>query len=134
MGSDAFPAAVQGVMHLHGREGVVMVSGLIEGGNNHTASHIGLGNESVLLESLVSSGRIAAHSFGLDAGSQSHAVPRSGGLVLGGYDDGAREGGEWTFALSLQHSEDPISCLGLFWEPRHGSGAVLGADLGAKIT
>lgn len=98
--SSAFPAAVSGVVHLHGREEVDMIAGLIEGGNNHTASHIGLGNASVLLESLVASGRIAAHSFGLDAGSQSHASPRPGGLVLGGYDDGAREGGEWRFALS----------------------------------
>lgn len=97
---DPFPAAVLATLHLQGRESITMAAGLIESGTNHTATHISLGDRSVLLSSLLSAGRIAARSFGFDAGSQSYSAPRAGGLVLGGWDDGARAGTEVRFAMA----------------------------------
>lgn len=95
-----FPAAVLATLHLQGRDSIDMTAGLIESGNNHTTTHLGLGDRSVLLSSLVSAGKIAARSFGFDAGSQSYSAPRAGGLVLGGWDDGARAGTEVRFDMA----------------------------------
>ncbi|KAH8906647.1 hypothetical protein BR93DRAFT_927488 [Coniochaeta sp. PMI_546] len=97
---DPFPAAVLATLHLHGRDSITMTAGLIEKGNNHTTTHVSLGDRSVLLSSLLSAGRIAARSFGFDAGSQSYFAPRAGGLVLGGWDDGARAGTEVHFDMA----------------------------------
>ena len=95
-----FPAAVSATLHLHGRDSITMTAGLIESGTNHTTTHLSLGDKSVLLSSLVAAKRIAARAFGFDAGSQSHALPRAGGLVLGGWDDGARAGAEVRFPMA----------------------------------
>ena len=95
-----FPAAVSATLHLHGRDSITMTAGLIEAGTNHTTTHLSLGDKSVLLSSLVASKRIAVAAFGFDAGSQSHSLPRAGGLVLGGWDDGARAGTEVRFPMA----------------------------------
>ncbi|OIW27910.1 hypothetical protein CONLIGDRAFT_454163 [Coniochaeta ligniaria NRRL 30616] len=97
---DPFPAAVLATLHLHGRDMITTAGGLIESGNNHTTTHVSLGDHSALLSALASAGRIAARSFSFDAGSQSHSAPRAGGLVLGGWDDGARAGTEVHFDMA----------------------------------
>jgi hypothetical protein len=97
---EPFPAAVRATLHLHGRDSITMTAGLIESGTNHTTTHVSLGDESVLLSALLSAGRITARTFGFDAGSQSYASPRPGGLVLGGWDDGARTGTEVRFPMA----------------------------------
>ncbi|KAE9381151.1 hypothetical protein N431DRAFT_476046 [Stipitochalara longipes BDJ] len=60
--------------------------GIITGGNNQNAGHLGLAPESQFLQAANESGLISQRGFGLDAGSQSIAHPRPGLLVLGGYD------------------------------------------------
>lgn len=87
-----FPAAVLAALHLGGAHSTMMTAGLIESGNNHTTTHLSLGDRSTLLSSLVSARLIAARSFGFDAGSRSYSLPRPGGLVLGGFDSAARSG------------------------------------------
>ncbi|KAJ4291301.1 hypothetical protein N0V88_006305 [Collariella sp. IMI 366227] len=55
---------------------VTMKVGLITEGQQSTASHLGLDEGSVLLQTLKDKGLIAARSFGLNVGSQSAAFPR----------------------------------------------------------
>jgi hypothetical protein len=60
--------------------------GIITSGSNQNVGHLGLASDSDFLHAALSSGLIPANGFGLNAGSQSIANPRPGGLVLGGYD------------------------------------------------
>jgi len=60
--------------------------GIITSGENHNVGHLGLANNSEFLQSALAANLTTRNGFGLDAGSQSVANPRPGGLVLGGYD------------------------------------------------
>ncbi|KAK4160844.1 hypothetical protein QBC43DRAFT_218865 [Cladorrhinum sp. PSN259] len=60
--------------------------GVIDKGQQSTASHFGLASDSTILRDSKKSGLIGAISFGLNVGSQSFWFPRLGSLVLGGYD------------------------------------------------
>ncbi|KAB5583461.1 hypothetical protein GE09DRAFT_1247859 [Coniochaeta sp. 2T2.1] len=104
-----FPYAVSATIHLHGRDSVPMIAGLIESGANHTTSHLSLGSRSVLLDALASSKQISSATFGFDAGSQSYASPRPGGLTLGGWDDGARAGTEVRFPMAEYRSSHQLN-------------------------
>ncbi|KAB5585663.1 hypothetical protein GE09DRAFT_1210261 [Coniochaeta sp. 2T2.1] len=104
-----FPYAVSATIHLHGRDSVPMVAGLIESGANHTTSHLSLGSRSVLLEALASGRQISSATFGFDAGSQSYASPRPGGLALGGWDDGVRRGAEVRFPMAEYRSSHQLN-------------------------
>ncbi|TPX15876.1 uncharacterized protein E0L32_000210 [Thyridium curvatum] len=93
-GPDAFKSAVDAVMHLHGgpENDVSMLQGIIASGRNHTTSHLGLGDRSVVLDALLIEKHISSRSFGLNAGSTSVSAPRDGGIVFGDYDAGVAEG------------------------------------------
>jgi hypothetical protein len=73
-------------------ETVTMVEGLITQGQLSTASHLGLAENSTLLQALKDAGLIGARSWGLNSGSQSVLFPREGSLVLGGYDEASLSG------------------------------------------
>jgi hypothetical protein len=60
--------------------------GIITTGVEQNVGHLGLATNSQFLQYALDSGLIAQNGFGLNAGSQSVANPRPGGLVLGGYD------------------------------------------------
>jgi len=77
-----------------------MVEGLITQGQQHTMSHLGLGEESTFLQALKDAGMIGAKSWGLNSGSQSHVSPRRGSLVLGGYDKSSIEGPTYDYPIA----------------------------------
>jgi hypothetical protein len=81
-------------------ESVTMIEGLITQGQQHTTSHIGLGEQSTLLQSLKDVGLIGAKSWGLNAGSQSYLFPRDGSLVLGGYDESSVDGPFFNYSIA----------------------------------
>jgi hypothetical protein len=81
-------------------EAVTMVVGLITGGQQSTASHLGLASGSVFLQALKDNGLITALSFGLDVGSQSTKFPRRGSLVLGGYDQARFTGSSYEYNVT----------------------------------
>jgi hypothetical protein len=81
-------------------EAVTMVEGLITQGQQHTASHAGLAEQSPLLQALKDAGLIGARSWGMNAGSQSYLFPRSGSLVLGGYDYNSIEGPMFNYSIA----------------------------------
>lgn len=85
---------------------VDMVVGLITGGRNFTASHLGLASGSVFLQTLKAKGLIAAQSFGIDVGSQSTDYPRRGSLVLGGYDSGKFASSYRQFLVRTPNNDD----------------------------
>lgn len=60
--------------------------GIITTGSQQNVGHLGLATESQFLRDAHDNGLIAQIGFGLNAGSQSVANPRPGGIVLGGYD------------------------------------------------
>jgi hypothetical protein len=61
--------------------------GIITSGIEQNVGHLGLANKSQFLHYALENGLIAQDGFGFNAGSQSVANPRSGGIVLGGYDE-----------------------------------------------
>ncbi|KAK4222852.1 hypothetical protein QBC38DRAFT_331853, partial [Podospora fimiseda] len=68
------------------KQTVSITLGLIDKGQQSTASHFGLASDSVALRILKDAGIIGARSFGLNVGSQSVQFPKPGSLVLGGWD------------------------------------------------
>jgi hypothetical protein len=81
-------------------ESVTMIEGLITQGQQHTTSHIGLAEDSILLQSLKDAGSIGAKSWGLNVGSQSYLFPRDGSLVLGGYDQASVDGPFFSYNIA----------------------------------
>jgi len=81
-----FQWGVRAPIQLQGITSITPLSGLITEGSNHTNSHLGLGENSVLLSELQKSGQIRANSWALDSGSTSYHAPRGGRLTLGGFD------------------------------------------------
>lgn len=96
----AFNVAVDATLQLHDNVAVTMIEGIETEGNNHTATHLGLGDGSVLLDELVANDVIATRSWGLDSGSQSLLYPRQGNLVFGGYDDSSVLGPFTTYPMN----------------------------------
>lgn len=84
--SQPFQQAGKTTLNLLSDASIEMPVAIVTEGQNHTTSELGLGLNSVFLQSLVDAGLISAQVFGLNAGSQSTAQPRDGSLVLGGYD------------------------------------------------
>jgi hypothetical protein len=82
-------------------ETVTMVEGLITQGQLSTASHLGLGEKSTLLQALKDAGLIGARSWGLNSGSQSVLFPRDGSLVLGGYDEASLVGPSFEYDIAV---------------------------------
>lgn len=67
--------------------------GIIISGRNQNVGHLGLANDSAAFRHTAPvKGLIPAIGFGLNAGSQSVKNPRSGHLVLGGYDQSSLNG------------------------------------------
>ena len=93
-------------LHLNGRN-ITTLEGLVTQGQNHSLTHIGMGNESVLLTEMVHQGMIAGKAWGLNAGSQSYFSPREGSFVLGGRDDNSYEGNLIEFPLNS--GERPVT-------------------------
>jgi hypothetical protein len=81
-------------------ESVTMIEGLITQGQEHTMSHLGLGEDSSLLQALKDANLIGANSWGLNSGSRSSLAPRDGSLVLGGYDEASVEGPFFTYPIA----------------------------------
>lgn len=79
---------------------VTMIEGLITQGQEHTASHLGLAEQSSLLQALKDAGLIGARSWGMNAGSQSYLFPRSGSLVLGGFDYNSINGPIFNYSIA----------------------------------
>lgn len=94
-----FQFAAQAALQIRD-ESVTTIEGLITQGQEHTTSHIGLGEQSTLLQSLKSGGLIGAKSWGLNAGSQSYLFPRDGSLVLGGYDESSVDGPFFNYSIA----------------------------------
>ena len=88
---DPFQHALQADLHLSTRK-VTIAEGLATQGQQHSLSHLGLGEQSELLKALKKANLIGAESWGLDSGSQSANYSRDGSLILGGYDQGAFTG------------------------------------------
>jgi hypothetical protein len=80
--------------------------GIITSGNYQNVGHLGLANDSDFLHSVLSDGLIPANGFGLNAGSQSVANPRDGGLVLGGYDLASIDGAFFNFSVTAADSSE----------------------------
>jgi len=74
------------------------------------ANHLGLANDSVLLNSFVSAGLTPSLSFGLFTGSQSISWPRGGQIVFGGYDAAAVDGPFTNYSISHTTIEDGPAC------------------------
>lgn len=94
-----FQYAAQAALQIRD-ESVTMTEALITQGQQHTTSHIGLGEQSTLLQFLEKMGLIAARSWGLNSGSQSYLFPRDGSLVLGGYDESSVDGPFFNFTIA----------------------------------
>jgi hypothetical protein len=94
-----FATTVNATLQFQGNESVTMVEVVETASNNHTATHLGLAERSVFIDALYSAGMITSHSWGLNAGSQSLLYPRSGSLVLGGYDQAAILGAFTTYDI-----------------------------------
>ncbi|KFX96148.1 hypothetical protein O988_05436 [Pseudogymnoascus sp. VKM F-3808] len=94
---------------------VTMVEVLITQGQQSSASHLGLAEESTLLKSLHDAGMIGAKSWGLNSGSQSVLYPREGSLVLGGYDESSLSGPFFEYDIAepnlLNHRPCPLQIL-----------------------
>ena len=111
-------------------ESVTMIEGLITQGQQHTASHIGLGEKSTLLQSLKSAGMIGARSWGLNAGSRSYSLPRDGSLVLGGYDESSVDGPFYNYSIAtpnlLNNRPCPlqVAVTGMTLHVSNGSGSL----------
>ncbi|KAK4182894.1 hypothetical protein QBC35DRAFT_139597 [Podospora australis] len=94
------------------RQSFSMTAGLIEHGQNSSASHLGLATNSTFLRTLKEKGLIGAMSFGLNVGSQSVQRPRGGSLVLGGWDQASMSSSsfyEFDIAKTkLQNRECPL--------------------------
>jgi hypothetical protein len=106
-----FQFAAQATLQMRD-ESVTMIEGLITQGEQHTTSHLGLGEESTLLQSLKDAGLIGAKSWGLNAGSQSYLDPRDGSLVIGGYDESSVDGPFFDYPIAkpnlLKHRPCPL--------------------------
>jgi hypothetical protein len=61
-------------------------------GNNSNAGMLGLGIDSLFLDTAVKNNVTPSRGWSLDAGSQSIAYPRNGELVFGGYNQGRVDG------------------------------------------
>ncbi|KAK0654968.1 hypothetical protein B0T16DRAFT_292522, partial [Cercophora newfieldiana] len=83
--------AVNATLQL-GRHSVATVAALFSDGNVSITSHLGLAAGSTLLHGLKESGQIASKSWGLNSGSRGVTSPRSGSLVLGGFDEASVAG------------------------------------------
>lgn len=83
---------------------------LITGGPNLTTSYIGLSDESELLKALQDSGFIDSRSWMLDAGSRSASNPRSGTLILGGFDSSIVQGDFTTFPINYNKTAGSRYC------------------------
>ncbi|KAL2122259.1 hypothetical protein VTJ04DRAFT_2714 [Mycothermus thermophilus] len=70
----------------------------VKEGENHSMHHLGLGDNSNFLHSLVEPGLILPQ-WSLNVGSRSAEYPRSGALVLGGYDKNGIEGSFVTYSI-----------------------------------
>ncbi|KAM7219685.1 hypothetical protein V8F06_004898 [Rhypophila decipiens] len=84
------------------QDAVNMTELLATRGQLLTQSHLGLAAAAPLLQTLKDTGKIGARSWGLNSGSQSYLSPRSGSLVLGGYDGASRDGGWYDFPVKSQ--------------------------------
>jgi hypothetical protein len=80
--------------------------GIITSGDHQNVGHLGLANDSDFLHAALSNGLIPANGFGLNAGSQSVASPRAGGLVLGGYDLASVDGAFTNFSITGSDSSE----------------------------
>jgi|SRR3569833_186646 len=89
---------------------VTMVEGLISQGQESTSSHLGLAEKSTLLQSLKDAGLIAARSWGMNSGSQSYLLPRSGNIVLGGRDEASIDGPVYTFNIASPNTLNNRPC------------------------
>lgn len=85
-------SAIEEPLLLRADDEVEVVEGLITTGQEHAASHFGLGDASSVLHTLVAAGRIAGRLWSINAGSQSQLNPRAGSLILGGWDDSSIRG------------------------------------------
>ncbi|KAM7190834.1 hypothetical protein V8F33_009257 [Rhypophila sp. PSN 637] len=81
---------------------VTMTEILATKGQLLTQSHLGLAAAAPVLQTLKDTGKIGARSWGLNSGSQSYSSPRSGSLVLGGYDGASRDGAWYNFPVKSQ--------------------------------
>jgi len=81
---------------------VPLTVGLITEGQMSTNSHLSLAGGSTLLAALVDKGLIGSKSWGFYAGSQSVTAPRTGSLVLGGYDENALAGKFYDYNVGTQ--------------------------------
>jgi hypothetical protein len=80
--------------------------GVITSGDHQNVGHFGLANNSDFLRSALCDGLIPGNGFGLNAGSQSVANPRNGGLVLGGYDLSSIDGAFFNSSITAAGSSD----------------------------
>jgi len=124
-----FQYATQATLQIRD-ESITMIEGLISEGQQHTTSHIGLGDKSVLLQSLKDAELIGAQSWGLNAGSQSYLLPRDGSLVLGGYDESSLGGPFFNYSISnpitLNNRYCPlqVSITGMTLKISNGNGSA----------
>lgn len=98
--ADAIVKAIQEPLGLWGDVVVDMVEGLLTQGQDYAQSHFGLGNQSPLLEELVSTGTISQRLWSLNVGSQSVLFPRDGTLIFNGYDDNIIRGPWYEYPIS----------------------------------
>ena len=87
-------------------EQVTMIVPLITDAQNSAASHLGLDLGSVVLKILKDKALVVARSFGLDVGSQSTSFPRSGSLILGGYDKSRFSASSKSYPVAMKPLSD----------------------------
>ena len=83
-----------------------MIVPLITDAQNSAASHLSLDLGSVVLKILKDKALVAARSFGLDVGSQSTSFPRSGSLILGGYDKSRFSASSKSYLVAMKPLSD----------------------------
>ncbi|KAH8901635.1 hypothetical protein GQ53DRAFT_851595 [Thozetella sp. PMI_491] len=94
-----FPYATNAELQLRG-ESATFTEALITQGQQHTTSHLGLAEESSLLQAFKDGGLIGAKAWGLNSGSRSYLYPRAGSLVLGGYDESSLDGPFYNYSVA----------------------------------
>jgi len=124
-----FQFAVDATLQMRDQS-VTMIEGLITEGQEHTTSHLGLAEQSTLLQSLKDTGLIGARSWGLNAGSQSYLFPRDGSLVMGGYDESSVDGPFFNYSIAkpnlLNNRPCPlqIRITGMTFNVSNGNGSA----------
>ena len=116
LGSRPLPLVTGGGLNLDSRLARELDSATLDpsDGISHSASHLGLAENSTLLRYLKDNGHIDRLTWALDAGFSNSKSPRRGSLVLGGIDESTHPWHQYTINASraqLSGKKCPLSVV-----------------------